>query len=148
MSQNTENKPSINVTPLIDILLVLLIIFMVVSPAKQSRFETKIPNEPDNTENIKSNDKTLIVTVNSDSSLKLNTESNLGTTSEPQILIARLNEILLARAQNGVLDADKLASTVFLKAPKSAAYGEIAKVVDAIKTSGAKPIALQIDGLQ
>ena len=42
------NKPNINVTPLIDVLLVLLIIFMVVSPLKPSTFKTKIPAEPIN----------------------------------------------------------------------------------------------------
>ena len=40
-----DNKPNINVTPLIDVLLVLLIIFMVVSPIKPTDFKTKIPQE-------------------------------------------------------------------------------------------------------
>ncbi len=40
-----NNKPNINVTPLIDVLLVLLIIFMVVSPLKPANFKTKIPQE-------------------------------------------------------------------------------------------------------
>ena len=44
---NTLAKPHINVTPLIDVLLVLLIIFMVVSPLKPARFLAKIPSEPD-----------------------------------------------------------------------------------------------------
>ena len=39
-------KPNINVTPLIDVLLVLLIIFMIISPLEPSKFETKIPSEP------------------------------------------------------------------------------------------------------
>lgn len=39
MSEKSESKPSINVTPLIDVLLVLLIIFMVISPLKPTRFE-------------------------------------------------------------------------------------------------------------
>jgi biopolymer transport protein ExbD len=41
-----EATPNINVTPLIDVLLVLLIIFMVISPLKPSRFEAKVPAEP------------------------------------------------------------------------------------------------------
>jgi biopolymer transport protein ExbD len=40
-------KPFINVTPLIDVLLVMLIIFMVVSPLKPSRFLTKTASKPD-----------------------------------------------------------------------------------------------------
>ncbi len=38
--------PEINVTPLIDVLLVLIIIFMVITPLKPSRFEAKVPAEP------------------------------------------------------------------------------------------------------
>ena len=41
------NRPNINVTPLIDVLLVLLIIFMVVTPFKPSSFKARIPAEPD-----------------------------------------------------------------------------------------------------
>ena len=40
-------RPNINVTPLIDVLLVMLIIFMVAAPLKPSRFLTKIPSQPD-----------------------------------------------------------------------------------------------------
>ena len=42
------NNPHINVTPLIDVLLVLLIIFMVVAPLKPSSFKTRIPSEQKN----------------------------------------------------------------------------------------------------
>ena len=42
---NTLAKPHINVTPLIDVLLVLLIIFMVVSPLKPARFLAKVPEK-------------------------------------------------------------------------------------------------------
>jgi hypothetical protein len=48
MSPNNEaeNKPYINVTPLIDVLLVLLIIFMVAAPLRPSRFVAKLPSVP------------------------------------------------------------------------------------------------------
>ena len=53
--------PKINVTPLIDVLLVLLIIFMVISPLKPSRFEAKVPAEPKDQQdvNVKPNPLTL-----------------------------------------------------------------------------------------
>jgi biopolymer transport protein TolR len=56
--------PQINVTPLIDVLLVLLIIFMVITPLKPSRFEAKVPAEPkpdDVQANVKPNPLTLVV---------------------------------------------------------------------------------------
>ena len=61
--------PQINVTPLIDVLLVLLIIFMVITPLKPSRFEAKVPAEPkkDTQVNVKPNPLTLVVGINKDS---------------------------------------------------------------------------------
>jgi len=43
---------------------------------------------------------------------------------------------------------NEIEKTVFIKAPKNLNYGSVAKVVDAVKTSGAAPIGLQIDDLQ
>ncbi|MFL6213052.1 MAG: biopolymer transporter ExbD, partial [Blastocatellia bacterium] len=42
--------PNINVTPLIDVLLVLLIIFMVIQPQKEAKFESQIPEKPKDTD--------------------------------------------------------------------------------------------------
>ncbi len=137
----SETKPNINVTPLIDILLVLLIIFMVISPMKPSDFKTKIPREPENNA-AQANIDTLVVTIDQNGSLKLNKDKNLGTTSEPERLIAGLGEVFSRRDKN--LNPEK---TVFIKAPKAMNYGEIVKVVDAVKMSGASPLSLQIDNL-
>jgi biopolymer transport protein ExbD len=137
----SETKSNINVTPLIDILLVLLIIFMVISPMKSSDFKTKIPREPKN-EAAQANIDTLVVTINQNGSLKLNKDENFGTVEEPSLLIAGLGEVFSRRDKN--LNTEK---TVFIKAPKTMNYGEIVKIVDAVKMSGASPLSLQIDNL-
>lgn len=157
MSENTEAKPTINVTPLIDVLLVLLIIFMVVSPMKPSAFKAKLPQEssvpPD-----KPDPRTLIVTINPDSTLKINSENDYGTINEPQKLVAKLSETFQMRLENQVYadgmetrtdlnENERIQKTVFIKAPRKLAYGEVTKVVDAIKLAGASPISLQIDDL-
>ncbi len=141
-------KPHINVTPLIDVLLVLLIIFMVITPMKPSDFKAKIPQEPKQTGGG-THPHTLIVTVNPDFSLKLNKIDNLGTIDNPDGLIKNLESTFTQRAENGVLDESnqKIQKTVFIKAPRNLAYGEVVKVVDAVKIAGADPISLQIDDL-
>ena len=151
-------RPNINVTPLIDVLLVLLIIFMVVSPLKPSSFKTRVPAESQNDRNVAVNIYTLIATVESEGSLRLNHESNLGTTADTSQLTERLKMVFAERIANGQISerfaddserpaADRIERTVFIKAPRSIGYGEVARVVDAVKLAGAYPISLQIDDL-
>ena len=135
------SKPEINVTPLIDVLLVLLIIFMVVTPVKPDQFETKVPSEP-KVSPAEPNPYTIVVSVDEATGLMLNKEKIDGDVAAPASLIARLKEIFQARERNLVNER-----TVFIKAPKSIDYGTVAKVVDAVKMSGAAPISLQIDRL-
>ena len=135
------NKPDINVTPLIDVLLVLLIIFMVVTPVKPSKFEANIPSEPIN-ERVDPNPKTLIVSIDESMALALNAEKLEASVAAPDALIDRLKYVFEARAEN--MENER---TVFIKAPKSIDYGTVAKLVDAVKRSGAAPISLQIDRL-
>jgi len=146
------NKPVINVTPLIDVLLVLLIIFMVVSPLKPSAFEAKIPQEQEVTDNIAVNANSLVVALESDSSLRLNDEKDLGTAENTEKIVERLKFVFKERGENllSVVNSTgdvKVEKTVFIKAPRGTDYGSVAKVIDAVKLSGANPISLQIDGL-
>jgi biopolymer transport protein ExbD len=143
-------KPNINVTPLIDVLLVLLIIFMVISPSKPTAFQAKVPAESRNKPPMRDNPNTLIVTVNADYSLKLNRENEMGTVEDSEKVTDRLRETFDIRAREGVFrpDSNEVEKTVFIKAPKNLNYGSVAKVVDAVKLSGAQPIGLQIDDLE
>ena len=76
--------PYINVTPLIDVLLVLLIIFMVVTPLKPSRFKADIPTQRDPNEDLsklKPNPLTLVVSISPDLQIKLN-QDPLGSVND------------------------------------------------------------------
>lgn len=152
------SKPTINVTPLIDVLLVLLIIFMVVAPLKPSGFKARVPSEPTKTEGVRNDPDTLVVNVAHDHSLNLNNESNLASVVEPSPLVNRLKQIFEQRASSGNESVefgddperpmnDKIERTVFIKAPKTIDYGSVARVVDAVKLAGAYPISLQVDHL-
>ena len=93
-------KPQINVTPLIDVLLVLLIIFMVVTPMKPSAFEAQIPSEPTRDPRVNPDPNTLVVAIALDSALRLNQNLALGTVDDPQELITELRSIFDQRTQN------------------------------------------------
>jgi biopolymer transport protein ExbD len=152
MKENPMSKPQINVTPLIDVLLVLLIIFMVITPMKPSALEAKIPAEPDTDRRIDNHPDTLIVAVARDSSLRLNNETDRGTVEDPQKLIERIRSVFDQRTENMAFvepdgTAPHIQRTVFIKAPRGLDYGSVAKVVDAVKIAGANPVSLQIDDL-
>jgi biopolymer transport protein TolR len=160
MSQNIEagNKPHINVTPLIDVLLVMLIIFMVVAPLKPHSFAAKLPSEP-NDRKVLENIDTLVVTIQPDRTLKLNgLTDDMGTVEDTAKLSQFLISLFKARKTNHVYRAGMLTridlpedyrieKTVFIKAPRSIPYGEVARVIDGLKGAGAEPVGLQLDGL-
>lgn len=141
-------KPQINVTPLIDVLLVLLIIFMVISPLKPSTFNAKVPAEPKRNDAVDVDPRTLVVEVGSDLTLSLNREHAFGSVNETGKLSDKLKAVFLERERNLALDdSGNVAKTVFIKAPRNIGYGSVAKVIDAVKIAGGEPISLQIDYL-
>lgn len=151
--------PSINVTPLIDVLLVLLIIFMVAAPLKPHRFMTKLPSIPQNTPHVDPGPLTLVVTIEPDRTLKLNSSSDMGTVDNLLPLTLKLTSVFEERLRNRAYRFDLIArldlpdfrrieKTVFIKAPRNMPYGEVARVVDGLKGVGADPIGLQLDDLK
>ncbi|HKP72543.1 MAG TPA: biopolymer transporter ExbD [Pyrinomonadaceae bacterium] len=150
--------PYINVTPLIDVLLVLLIIFMVITPLKPTRFKALVPSEPPPTDvPIKPNPLTLVVSIEKDLKLKLNMD-DAGATNDTAPLSTKLTSIFQDRRNNHAYEPGKenrmdlpeeerIAKAVFVKAPRSLKYLEVVKVIDAIKGAGGNPIGLQIDDL-
>jgi len=157
---STTAVPFINVTPLIDVLLVLLIIFMVVTQLKPSRFKADIPTQRDPNEDLsklKPNPLTLVVSISSDLQLKLNQDS-MGSVNDTGPLSQKLVHVFQQRKEqhaykpgmetrSDLSEDDRIEKTVFVKAPRSLQYGEVVKVIDAIKGAGANPVGLQVDDL-
>ena len=167
MSMDGEKKgsgvravPYINVTPLIDVLLVVLIIFMVITPLKPSKFQADIPTQRDPNEDLsqlKPNPLTLVVSISNDLQLKLN-QDGVGSVNDTSQLSQRLAQLFRERraqraykpgmeTRSDLPEDERLEKTVFVKAPRSLKYGDVVKVIDAIKGAGATPVGLQVDDL-
>ncbi len=156
----TRATPSINVTPLIDILLVLLIIFMVITPLRPARFKAWAPSPPEN-KDARISPQTLVVAVAPDLSLKLWMGKEViaeGSAEDVTAVAARLAAEWRERKAAGKWKAElaartdlppdeRIERTVFVRAPRSLAYGEVARVIDAVKGAGARPVGLQTDAL-
>jgi len=123
------SSPKINVTPLIDVLLVLLIIFMVVAPLRPSSFQAKIPSEPDPSQRADPNPDALVVLIERDLSLSVNEHTNLGTLDDSSQLTQHLKSIFEQRLANGDFDEyGKVRKVVFIRARRNLGYGNVVKL--------------------
>ena len=109
----------INVTPLVDVMLVLLIIFMVTAPMMMQGVEVNLPKTT--TKSIKSPEDPLILTVTKKGELFIEKNSLTLETIEP-----KLKSILKYRRDKQVL----------LKADKDIPYGFVIQVISRVKRAG------------
>jgi biopolymer transport protein TolR len=135
------NQPAINVTPLIDVLLVLLIIFMVITPIKPSSFDARVPSEPTNAP-VEPNPNTIVLSYDPSGIVHINHEEATYSIDDPTPIANRFKAIFKEREENANLER-----TVFIKAPTGLDYGTVVRMIDVVKAGGADPISLQIDGL-
>jgi biopolymer transport protein ExbD len=158
MKNVIRTAPNINVTPLIDVLLVLLIIFMVAAPLRPHRFTAKLPSQPQQSVPLTPNANTLVVTIEPDRTLRLNALTDMGTVDDVSKLSQKLVALFEERTRNKVYRAEmldrldvpealRIEKTVFIKAPRGMPYGEVMQVMDGLKGTGAEPIGLQLDDL-
>jgi len=119
--------PSINVTPLIDVLLVLLIIFMVIQPHKEAKLPVKAPERAP--ESLPPSPEMLMLTVSGDMQLELNSKH-----VEVDDLLPLLAELMEQRPVDS--------RTLFIKAPGGLAYGPVVLLIDLAKGSGVITVGL------
>ncbi len=124
----------INVTPMVDIMLVLLIIFMVVTPMLQKGVsvdlaKTRNPREMRDADK----DDATVVAVTRDGKIFLGS-----TKLEKSDLASKVKDSL----------ADKVDKTVYIKSDRRAKYGDVVDVVDIVRTNGVDTLGLITDRIQ
>jgi len=117
----------INVTPLVDVMLVLLIIFMVTAPMMTQGLDVELPKVDSTT--LQTEDKQTVLTVKMDGSIFLD---ELPITGGPGNLAFQVQETMKTKGS----------STVFLKADQATPYGNVAEVMGQLRQAGITSIGL------
>jgi biopolymer transport protein TolR len=117
-----------NVVPLIDILLVLLIIFMVITPLTPKGLDTLVPQpNPNKEQNQEMNDKTVVVQVEQNGKLKINNED-----TNWDLLGPRMEQIFKDRAEK----------VAFVKGDNDVLFMDVARAIDIMRGSGIDKVGL------
>ena len=115
----------INVTPFVDVALVLLIIFMVTAPMMQQGVAVDLPNAAGAA--LPQEENVLVVSVTVDGQLFLNdTKMDVGTLSERLLAIRE----------------EKPQTVVYLRADDDASYGQVVSVMAALKRAGIEKLGM------
>ena len=114
----------INITPLVDVVLVLLVIFMITEPVLQSGIEVNVPK----TRTVKQiTEQRMVVTIDRDQNIFLNDQP------------INIHD-LPARLQQGVTDPAHQA--IYLRSDQQVPFGAFANVMDAVKQSGITNVSI------
>jgi biopolymer transport protein ExbD len=122
----TTGKAEINVTPMIDVLLVMIIIFMLITPLRPTGLDAKVPQPPSPIDNpAPSND--IVVTVCANDSIRLNQEP---------VALANLQSRLVSLYKNDTT------SVLFVRAEGNLEFQQMARVIDLARGAGLQRVAL------
>lgn len=129
-----EMQSEINVTPMVDVMLVLLIIFMVVTPFLQKDVSVAIPRDMDHAEEdlVINREDSVIISIPKDGDYYL---------GKKQLNLDDLKS-QVEKALQTKKEEDKV---VYVKSGVEVSYGEVVKVINAVREKGVDKIGLVAD---
>ncbi|MCI0570009.1 MAG: biopolymer transporter ExbD [Myxococcaceae bacterium] len=128
LPQSAPNS-DINVTPLVDVVLVLLIIFMVVTPLLEKDIEIRLPETEEQTEPPPEDNQQVVVTLDPAGTIAIN-----NTPISVEEYVPKLKRMMAAKAK-----ADRV---VFFMPDDKSNYGKLISAVDGAKAAGAEILGM------
>jgi biopolymer transport protein TolR len=128
--QTRSSLAEINITPLVDVVLVLLIIFMITEPVLQSGIEVNVPK----TRTVRQiTEQRLVVTIDKDANIFLNDQP------------INIHDLPGKLHQSGV---DPTHQAIYLRADERVTFGNFASVMDVVKQSGITNVSIVTQPLE
>jgi biopolymer transport protein ExbD len=131
----TPPNSDINVTPLVDVVLVLLIIFMVVTPLLEKDIEVRVPETEVQDQRDPPPDDQLVVQLDEQGNIKINSEAM----PSPEEYVSRLKRMLAAKPRDERI--------VFFMANDKTNYGKLVVALDGAKAAGAFVLGMATEDL-
>jgi len=133
--QTRTSMAEINITPLVDVVLVLLVIFMITAPVLQSGIDVSVPK----TRTVKQiTEQHLVLTINRDQEIFL---------GDKPVNIHELGQKLL-QAGGDPSTHDPAKQVIYLRADEQVPFGAFAAVMDAVKQAGITNISIVTQPLE